>query len=107
MAEEFHLWKHFNTAPFTRYACTLVEDASTEDGYRVTQHDPSVADVSFMHQLSDGMAKPRRVRDSIVDKTKDELTITEAIHTAMVKEPGHFEAAVYQIRGTIIRGVGP
>lgn len=60
--EQFNFWRRYNVKPFYRWACVIVEDADTEQGYRVVDHDPHVADGTMLHALSDHFAKSHTKR---------------------------------------------
>lgn len=96
MAREdtFDLWRKYRVRPFFRWACR-VERADTEDGFRISDHDGSVADAVFLHALRDHMSKPTNVIFSRPMGGKDggSAVVRDVRYPG---DMGHFESAVRQ-----------
>jgi hypothetical protein len=98
----YHLWRDYEAAPFRRWACDVVPDTATEDGYKITDYDPNVADGVFLHRLREHMAKPTTVHLDIDDAEG----IADGVTTAHPKEPKHFAEAIRIVPGAHISGEG-
>ena|SRR3990167_3100021 len=107
MANTYHLWRNdYDAPPYMRFACDVVEDEMTEDGYRVIGSDPAVADAAFMARVAATLSTPTLVQDG-VEVTEDGRTgIAEISDTAGPREPGYFDAAICQVPGAVIRAEG-
>ena len=57
----FHLHRRFNMRPFRRFAITVTYDPKRPAGYRITDHDPKVADATFMAVFDSHMKTPQKV----------------------------------------------
>ena len=57
----FHLHRRYNMRPFRRFAITVTFDPKNPLGYRVIDHDSTVADVPFMTAFVAHMKKPQKV----------------------------------------------
>lgn len=57
----FHIHRRFNARPYRRFAVTAVFDPKSPAGYRVVDHDPVVADVTFMTTFDTHMKTPQKV----------------------------------------------
>lgn len=100
-ARQYHLWRKYDAAPFVRWAC-CVEQADTPDGYVVTEHDPQVADVRFLHGLMDTLTSDQPVYGSI----EEDGMVIETIEYQPPGSPGHFGSAVRRVPGALIRPMG-
>lgn len=101
MSEQYHIVRSYPTRPFSRYACTL-EQANTDEGFRVTDVDPAVADTGWMQQLSDHMLRPQLAQTSEVNETG----IIEQMGMVHGPSPKHFENAVRTIPGAYLSAHG-
>jgi hypothetical protein len=54
---KFNLWRRYNSRPFRRFAFVVDFDASSPDGYKILDHDPVVADASYLAQFADHMGQ--------------------------------------------------
>ena len=87
---DHYMWRAYSSVPYDRYACTITYDPKAEEGYRVTDHEPSIADAQFFHSLADHMLLPQMVQEGI---ERDGAHVDEVYWV----QPGsevHFEAAV-------------
>ena len=97
----FHLWRKYPTAPFRRWACT-VQKTDTEDGFRVADYDPNVADIHFLHRMQGTLAAHHPIRggrevDGVIDET---------ISYEGPDHPDHFETAIRLVPNAVLRGAG-
>lgn len=102
MAErQYHLWRKYPTKPFTRFACSL-EQAPTEEGYRVVDFDPRVADAAFMHRMAEAL------RAEHVGQSSEEYQgmIGERLSWVQHGDEGHFGIAVRAVPNAVLRGEG-
>ena len=90
------IWRNYSTPPYDRYALTVVEDASTADGYRITDHDGAVADSAFLAMFREHMARTALVS---FGRELPDGTILDGTKPAAPKEPDHFDTAVRSIPG--------
>ncbi len=97
----FHLWRKYETAPYRRWACT-VQQADTPDGFRVTDLDPSVADVRFLHSMQATLTARHPVRGSF----QEGATVLETLDYAGSEHEAHFGTAIRLIPDAVIRGKG-
>ena len=99
----FHLWRRYNSVPYERFAITVEWD-ETPDGYRITNHDPIVADSLFLSAFATHMATPYRDGMSgYVDDNGTAWTTTED------EAPGtldHYLDAVRSVPGTSVMSRG-
>ena len=72
------------------------------DGYKITDHDPHVATVGFLHTLSTHMMRQLPVRSAM----RQGEAIFDMINMAGPKDRGHFEAAVRTIPDGYLSAVG-
>jgi len=98
----YHLWRRFPGRPSRLWACTLAKDSTVEDGYRVSDFDPAIADAGFLHRMADMLRTPQRVRSSV----REGSTILETARYINPGEPGHFGVAVRMIPDAVLRGEG-
>jgi hypothetical protein len=96
---EFFVWREYPVKPYQRYAFTVVEDLTADDGYRITHHDAKVADLGFTHRFHDHMMRPHPVTRGVYDNGIDGGATT----IAHAKEPGHFREAVRTYAGSATR----
>lgn len=101
MADQFHLWRQYSTAPYLRFACT-VEQADTPDGFRIVDYDVNVADLHFLHTMQTTMRSHVIVRDSV---EKDGV-IAEGMSYEGPDYPEHFETAIRMVPDAFLRGEG-
>src|SRR5687767_14741188 len=97
-----HLWRKMPAAPHLRFACTIEEDTTTTDGFRVVDNDPSTATPDFMHEVQIHMTLPVNVAQGFRDQDGHFTGVREA----RPKEPGHFDAAVRSIPNALLSAVG-
>lgn len=98
MADTYHLWRQYPTAPYYRWACEVVEDAEAPDGYRVLRSDPIVADTAFFHRLATAMTAEHEVLAMKQDRTR-------IAHVAERKSRGtedYFEHAIRKVKGAVL-----
>lgn len=102
MADNYHLWRQYPTAPFMRFACTVQRDENTEDGFRIVDYDENVADVHFLHtvHLTLRSNHPIRFNDDEGD------TIREGIVYAGPEHPEHFATAIRMVPDAYLRPMG-
>lgn len=99
----FHLWRGYPDRPYYRYAASIVPDSTRPDGYRVTDHDPAVADVGFLQRLSDTLTQGVMVQGSIPGENGAVILTQRWVHPG---EDGHFETAVRMVPGAYLRNIG-
>jgi hypothetical protein len=85
-----------------RFACSLVEDAGTELGYRVVDYDPAVADPTFTHGLHSHMRRAHPVNR----EATDDDGVVDVTTIAHPKDSGHFQEAVRSMPGARFRATG-
>jgi len=99
MAEKtWHLFREFPSAPYLRWACALVEDPNTDDGYRIVDHDPMVADGGLLGGLAFHMRRPQRIMTGEVE----DGVIFDGLGTVNPGEPGYFQSALMTLAGTLV-----
>jgi len=102
MADTFHLWRKYPAAPYFRYACT-VQAADTEAGYRITDYDEHVADVTYLHGMQDVLRAHHPIRGGVDDGKGH---IAETVDYAGPEHPEHLGTAIRLIPDTVLRGMG-
>ena len=95
VSTRFYLWRRFNTPPFRRYALT-VERSMTPDGYKIVDHDPKIADASFLANFALQLSTPQKdVRSGNV--------VGGQAYTRITDEPvgtlRHYHAAINRLKG--------
>lgn len=95
-----YLYKKTQTGP--RYACTILEDRETTDGYKINDLDPSVCDPEFVLQIGRTMTMP--ALSLYLSQVSDQKIMSGRI--VQPKEAGHFESAVRSVPGSCVGAVG-
>lgn len=95
MAEEgtttFHVHRRYNMKPLRRYAFTVEFDVTADAGYKIVEHDPIVADVSYLAKFDSHMAQPARdCRSGAVYKGVEATFVSDYAPGSL----GHFTNAV-------------
>jgi hypothetical protein len=99
----FHLWREYADPPFVRWAADLIEDPSVPSGHRVLSHDYAVGDDVFMARIERTLNQAIEARDSEED---EDGAIRELSKVLDPGQPGHFEAAMHRVPGTVLRPTG-
>lgn len=87
----WHLWREYQQAPYQRWACDVVEDLATADGWRVVALDHQVATSVWLTQLHEYLSRALRTRAGTVE---DDGTIVDGVVVLHPGEPGHLAAAL-------------
>lgn len=107
MGSGTHLWRNdFKAAPFTRWACEIAEDLSTEDGFRIVRYDANVADPAFLAELHAHFRRPVTGLVGVPFET-EEGAIMEMTGVLSPGQPGFFATAVRAAPRSFVRPVGP
>ena len=99
MAERiWHIFRKFQNSPYLRWACGIVEDVHTDDGYRVVDHDPKIADAEFLAGLSFHLHKTHmsRIGKEVGDK------IVDGFGQLSPGEDGYFSTAMDRLEGALV-----
>jgi len=95
VATRFYLWRRYNTAPFRRYAMT-VERSLNDDGYKITDHDPKIADAPFLANFATQLATPQK-------DVHSGNVVGDLAYTRIADEPvgtlRHYHAAINRLYG--------
>lgn len=79
---KFNLWRRYNSRPFRRFAFVVDFDVSSPDGYKILDHDPMVADASYLAQFADHMGQVQH------NVTSGGLTATPTTHAPTITSQG-------------------
>ncbi len=101
MASSVHLWRRFRTGLRRRWAAEVIEDEDAEDGYRILDHDPSVADPMFLHRLALHMAQPHPVQHHQPLEGEDGGHV-DRVTLAHSGDEGHFQEAIRTLAGAFV-----
>jgi hypothetical protein len=103
MAENvYHMWRSFPSKPHWRWAFDVAQDEASEDGYKIADYDPAVADGALMHAFHEHMPRPALTR-GLVDGSEEQ---GETIGFVYEGESGHFDSAVRTFRDLMIGATG-
>ena len=100
--KQYHLWREFPTRPFSRWAVTVVEDASVPDGFRIIDSDDSVVDGHFLTTLHRHLMHPHPVQASATE----DGTIYDMHYIKHPTEPGYLAEAIRSTPGAYLRASG-
>jgi len=106
MADEMnvvHLWRSIDTPPYFRWACDVIGDASSEDGFRVVDHDPDVADTVFMHRLARAFHREYLTMEYVEGRGGVHADCGSVIRP---HDDGYFEEAIMMVPQAVIRPAG-
>ena len=100
---QFHVHRRYNARPFRRFAFTVDFDAASEDGYKIVDFDPNVADAYFLGQFANHMAQPQRDVVSGGHENGVWYTTTEDYESGTLE---HYTTAVRNMPGAAIMAKG-
>ena len=101
--ETFHVHRKYQTAPYVRWAFDVVEDPSTDVGFRITAFDHKVADAHYVAQFERHVSSSIQVRDGGLDETHGYYESFEVLEPG---DEGYFESAMHQIPNGLIKATG-